>query len=343
MSHPRAARLLLTVAVLVAAGCSGGSSAPGPGLAAAGSSPAVADDPDSIATDQVGSPAAPAAQVEQGLGPDPGSRIGPPTTSAPDGAPPVDPDATPPTPEGTLAGNPGSGEGLDPEGSPTSTAAPTTTASGPPDDAPSTVVGDPTNPIAVPIDLLAGAATTGPARCIRVDLHQVPVPPNPGYRGEELDGQVIGGDDLWAITFYLMLYANCERQVRGLQPFSTYPVAQQLAMQETVLGIDEPHGRFGERVDIAGGLAAEGHGGGPLTGEPIDHDVGEDDDGDGRWSASEIGRRSVSGNQLNGNVGLVDHGDAMIDETYSCIFAAASLGGSADHRVDVIIFYGNRC
>ncbi|MEM7274463.1 MAG: hypothetical protein AAF547_15365 [Actinomycetota bacterium] len=224
---------------------------------------------------------------------------------------------------------------------PATTAAPTTE---PATTSPTSATGtDASNPIAVPGGMLAAVASSGPARCVFVDLQGVPVPPNPGYAGETVDGQTITGDELWATTFYLMLYSNCERQARGLEPFRMYPTEKQLAMQQTVLGISESHGGFGDRADIAGGLAAEGHGGGPRPGEAIEHDTPEDSNGDGVWSPNETGRRAASGNQSNGNSGLVDHGDAMIDPKYTCIFAAASLGQTADHRVDVIIYYGNRC
>ncbi|MEM9130857.1 MAG: hypothetical protein AAGE88_00845 [Actinomycetota bacterium] len=247
------------------------------------------------------------------------SAVGPPTT-APGAADPSSTTTVPP--------------------SSTSTIQTSSTAAPPPAPA---VSGDPSNPIAVPVGLLDGVAAGGAARCIFVDLQSVPVPPNPGYVGETVEGQSISGDELWAVTFYLMLYTNCERQARGLDPFGMYPADKQLAMQQTVLGIAESHGGFGERADIAGGVTAEGHGGGPRPGEPINHDVGEDSDADGLWSPNEIGRRAASGNQMNGNTRLVDHGGAMTAEKYSCVFAAASLGARADHRVDVIIFYGNVC
>ncbi|MEM7337945.1 MAG: hypothetical protein AAF467_04800 [Actinomycetota bacterium] len=247
----------------------------------------------------------------------------------------------------------GDGDGDQTAGSTSSSTSTTTTAEPPASTttAPSTTAtttapvptGDSSNPIAVPVELLGSVASSGAARCKFVDLSSVPVPPNPGYVSETLQSQTLSGDEHWALSFSLMLYANCERQARGIEPFSMYAAGTQAAMQQTVLGISESHGRFGERADIAGGLAAEGHGGGPRPSEPIEHDGGEDDNGDGLWSAREIGRRSVSGNQSNDGAGLVDHGDAMTDSKFTCIFAAASLGQSVDHRVDVIIFYGNRC
>ncbi|MEM9564295.1 MAG: hypothetical protein AAGA93_16855 [Actinomycetota bacterium] len=301
-----AGRPQVLVATVPSAGLGQGSTA---------SSTAAPDQAASSTTTSLTSPASTASSVSQ-----PAATGSTSSTSAPS--------TTPAAPTSTVSTGPVST-------GPVSTGAPSTTSLVPSD--------DPANPIAVPAGLFGGVTTSGPARCIFADLRSVPVPPNPGYVGESVDGQTITGDELWAITFYLMLYSNCERQARGLEPFRMYPADKQLAMQQTVLGISESHGGFGDRADIAGGLAAEGHGGGPRPGEPINHDNGEDTNGDGFWSVDEIGRRSASGNRNNGNAGLVDHGNAMIDPKYTCIFAAASLGPTADHRVDVIIFYGNRC
>ncbi|MCP3990385.1 MAG: hypothetical protein GY724_15010 [Actinomycetia bacterium] len=177
-----------------------------------------------------------------------------------------------------------------------------------------------------------------------MDLHTVPVPQNPGFQGETLGSESVSADELWAISFYTMLYSNCERQARSLEPFKMYSGEKQVAMQQTVLGISQSHGGFGDRADIAGGLAAEGHGGGPLLGMEIaGHDMSEDDDSNGLWSAHEIARRSASGNQQNDGAGLVDHGGAMTGTKYSCVYAAASLGATANGRMDLIIFYGSRC
>ncbi len=135
------------------------------------------------------------------------------------------------------------------------------------------------NLIEVPQDLLGDITDSGPARCKRVDLQSVPVPPNPGYGFETVDSQTICGDELWKMAFYTMLYSNCERQARGLTPFRMYPAEKMVAMQETVKGISEPHEGFGDRTDIAGGGGAEGHGGGPLPGATMgSQDYDEDDD-----------------------------------------------------------------
>ncbi len=361
-------RLVMVGAAILclAAACSGDSTGPGagapPGATVVGSPGAIGPASETAADDPMaapapdGSPTTGAARLASDRQPVLVATV--PDAVDGEGSSSVttesDPSAPSTTADPTTASSTGSSTGQpDATGSTTApaTTAPSSTTSSPPGTATTGSTSttslvpsaDPTNPIAVPAGLFGGVATSGPARCIFADLQSVPVQPNPGYVGESVDGQSITGDELWGITFFLMLYSNCERQARGLEPFRMYPTDKQLAMQQTVLGISESHGGFGDRADIAGGLAAEGHGGGPRPGEPIDRDNGEDTNGDGVWSVDEIGRRSASGNRNNGNAGLVDHGNAMIDPTYTCIFAAASLGPTADHRVDVIIFYGNRC
>ncbi|MEM8924574.1 MAG: hypothetical protein AAGD35_13815 [Actinomycetota bacterium] len=283
--------------------------------------PVAADDPAPVGSAASTPPSSSADVSASNTADADGAEPGPPTTAGPNNdaassatAPPSTSTSTSPSPSDSVA---------------TSAPAP---------------IGDASNPIAVPVGLLDdGMATSGAARCIFADLRSVPVPPNPGYVGESVGGQTISGDELWAVSFYLMLYANCERQARGVAPFTMYDASKQRAMQQTVLGITESHQGFGERADIAGGVTAEGHGGGPRPTEAIEHDGPEDTDGNGWWSVDEVGRRAVSGNRSSGGTGLVDHGDAMTDPEFRCIFAAATLGAEADHRVDVIIFYGNRC
>ncbi len=267
------------------------------------------------------------------------SGLGDSNDSRPDSA------TTRPGPPTTSVGYAGPGTGAEGDTA-TSVSAGTTASTGgtaaPATSTPTTSAGDASNPIAVPVELLSDVTDSGAARCKWVDLHTVPVPPNPGFQGESLDSETVSGDGLWAITFYTMLYANCERQARGLEPFKPYTNEQMVAMQATVLGISEAHGGFGDRSKITGGVTAEGHGGGPLLGlEIASHDSSEDDDGNGLWSAHEIARRSASGNQQNDGAGLVDHGGAMTDPNKSCVYAAASLGATANGRMAIIIFYGS--
>ncbi len=198
------------------------------------------------------------------------------------------------------------------------------------------------NPIAVPMSFVADATNPGDAKCKFVDLHTVEAPPNPGFVGETYGGEVITADQMWEVSFYLMLYANCERQARGLAPLRMYSAEQMLAMQQTVLGISSSHEGFGERGDIAGGATAEQHGGTLLVGI-ISHSPTADDDDDDLWSPHEVARRSASGRQHNDTVGLVDHGGAMVSEKYSCIFGGVSTGVSDNGRMDVVLFYGTRC
>ncbi|MEM9466243.1 MAG: S-layer homology domain-containing protein [Actinomycetota bacterium] len=198
------------------------------------------------------------------------------------------------------------------------------------------------NPIAVPIQFLADATNPGEAKCKFVDLHTVEAPPNPGFVGETFGGEVITPQQNWEVAFYLMLYANCERQARGLAPLRMFTDDQMLAMQQTVLGISSSHEGFGERGDIVGGATAEQHGGTLLVGT-ISHNLTADDDDDDLWSPHEVARRSASGRQHNDTVGLVDHGGAMVSEKYQCIFGAASTGVTDNGRMDVILFYGTRC
>ncbi|MEM7322419.1 MAG: hypothetical protein AAF531_04970 [Actinomycetota bacterium] len=213
-----------------------------------------------------------------------------------------------------------------------------TAAQGPP----STVAGSPDNPISVPAVFLTEATNPGEAKCKFVDLHSVQAPPNPGYVGESIDGESVDGDTMWKVAFYLMLYANCERQVRGLQPLQMYTPEQMVEMQQTVIGISTSHQGFGDRGDIVGGVTAEQHGGTLLVGI-VSHSTTADDDDDDLWSPHEVARRSASGRQHNDTVGLVDHGGAMIAEKFTCIFSAASLGDSANARMAVIMFYGTKC
>ena len=198
------------------------------------------------------------------------------------------------------------------------------------------------NPIAVPVGFLADATNPGDAKCKFVDLHTVEAPENPGYVGETFGTEVISADDMWQVAFYLMLYANCERQVRGLHPLRMYSDEKMVAMQQTVLGISSSHQGFGARGDIAGGATAEQHGGTLLVGI-VSHSPTADDDDDDLWSPHEVARRSASGRQHNDTVGLVDHGGAMVSERYSCIFAAVSTGVADNGRMDVILFYGTSC
>ncbi|MEM8706587.1 MAG: S-layer homology domain-containing protein [Actinomycetota bacterium] len=198
------------------------------------------------------------------------------------------------------------------------------------------------NPIAVPTGFLAGATNPGDAKCKFVDLHTVAPPPNPGFVGETYGGEVISPDQAWETAFYLMLYANCERQARNLAPLRMYTNEQMLAMQQTVLGISSSHEGFGERGDIAGGATAEQHGGTLLVGI-VSHSTTADDDDDDLWSPHEVARRSASGRQHTDTVGLVDHGGAMVSEKYHCIFGAVSTGVTDNGRMDVILFYGTRC
>ncbi len=223
-----------------------------------------------------------------------------------------------------------------------SNTAPSTTTAPITPSAPSITTGDGSNPIAVPVAFLAEATNPGEAKCKFVDLHTVEAPTNPGFVGETLGSEHVDGDTMWEVSFYLMLYANCERQARGLQPLEMYTAEQMVEMQTTVLGINTSHGGFGTRGDIVGGATAEQHGGTLLVGEPS-HSPTADDDDDDLWSPHEVARRSASGRQHNDTVGLPDHGGAMVSEKYKCIFGAVSLGASANARMDVILFYGTAC
>ena len=198
------------------------------------------------------------------------------------------------------------------------------------------------NPIAVPAAFLAGATNPGDAKCKFVDLHTVAAPPNPGFVGETFGSEVITAEQSWQVSFYLMLYANCERQARGLPPLRMFSDEHMVAMQQTVLGISSSHEGFGERGDIVGGATAEQHGGTLLVGI-VSHSETADDDDDDLWSPHEVARRSASGRQHNDTVGLVDHGGAMVSEKYQCIFGAVSTGVTDNARMDVILFYGTRC
>ncbi|MEM7142272.1 MAG: S-layer homology domain-containing protein [Actinomycetota bacterium] len=200
----------------------------------------------------------------------------------------------------------------------------------------------PPNPIAVPAHFIAGATNPGDAKCKFVDLHTVEAPPNPGFVGETYGGEVITAQQSWEVSFYLMLYANCERQARGLTPLRMFAADDMVAMQQTVLGISTSHGGFGERGDIVGGATAEQHGGTLLVGI-VSHSTTADDDDDDLWSPHEVARRSASGRQHNDTVGLVDHGGAMVSEKYKCIFGAVSTGVTDNARMDVILFYGTNC
>ncbi|MEM9747084.1 MAG: hypothetical protein AAF945_10360 [Actinomycetota bacterium] len=200
----------------------------------------------------------------------------------------------------------------------------------------------PSNPIEVPTQFLGDANNPGDAKCKFVDLHTVAPPPNPGFVGEALGDESVDGQTMWEVAFYLMLYANCERQARGIAPLEMWSGDLMVELQSTVLGISQSHGGFGERSDMVGGATAEQHGGTLLVGI-VSHSPTADDDDDDLWSPHEVARRSASGRQHNDTVGLVDHGGAMIDPNKRCIFGAASLGPTADARMDVILFYGSTC
>ena len=273
-------------------------------------------------------------------------------TSTPEPTPTAVPTATPtptpvptatPLPTATPSPTPTPLPTATPTPLPTATPSPVPTATPTPTPTPPTpTAGSADNPISVPVEFLADANDPSDAKCKFVDLHTVSAPPNPGFVGETLEHESIDGETMWQVAFYLMLYANCERQVRGLEPLRMYTAEQMVAMQQTVIGIEKSHGGFGERGDIAGGATAEQHGGTLLVLE-LSHHATADDDGDGLWSPHEVARRSASGRQHNNTVGLVDHGGAMVSEKYKCIFGAATLGTSANARMDVILFYGTRC
>ena len=133
------------------------------------------------------------------------------------------------------------------------------------------------NPIAVSPDLMGDAlASTGDVLadiqlCKDVNLSSVAVPPNPGFRDETSGAESITGDELWAISFYTMLYSNCERQARGTYDFIMFTDELMLGLQETIYGVDSSHGRFEERAQLSPG-AAEGHGGGRRIGTEIRED-----------------------------------------------------------------------
>ncbi|MEM8618083.1 MAG: hypothetical protein AAGF73_00035 [Actinomycetota bacterium] len=197
------------------------------------------------------------------------------------------------------------------------------------------------NPIEVPQEFLAEATNPGDAKCKFVDLHTVPAPPNPGFVGESLGGEHVDGQMMWEVGFYLMLYANCERQARGIEPLRMWSAEQMVAMQATYLG-QSGHSGYGERGDIVGGGTAEQAGGTLLVGS-ISHSPTADDDDDDLWSPHEVARRSASGRQHNDTVGLVDHGGAMIDPGRRCIFGTATIGPIANGFMNVVLFYGNTC
>ncbi|MEO1057288.1 MAG: hypothetical protein AAFY28_10285 [Actinomycetota bacterium] len=207
---------------------------------------------------------------------------------------------------------------------------------------PAVRMGHRNNPIAVPYEFLADATNPGEAKCKFVDLHTVQPSPNPGFVGERLDDEHVDGQTMWEVAYYLMLYANCERQARGIEPLRMWSDQQMVDLQATVLGIETSHGGFGDRGDIVGGGTAEQHGGTLLVGI-VSHHATADDDEDGFWSPHEVARRTASGRQHNNNAGLVDHGGAMVDPKKQCIFGAASLGATANARMDVILFYGTTC
>ena len=60
------------------------------------------------------------------------------------------------------------------------------------------------------------------AVCLYLDLTSVEAPANPGFVDESVDGEFLSGDDIWTAAFYSMVYANCERQARGVKPFRMY-------------------------------------------------------------------------------------------------------------------------
>jgi|GEM_PF-6439581 len=194
------------------------------------------------------------------------------------------------------------------------------------------------NPIEVPAELVPVVADpgTGPV-CSDVDLSSVPPGPNPGYQDETLDDEVLSGEDIWETSFYMMLFANCERQARGLDPFFMYSPEKMLEMQLTYI-LQGGHDNFGERADIAGGGAAEGAGGAPFIGATMGAmglNGGEDNNDNGLWDPHEAGRRP--------GTGLVDHGNAMVDPDNHCVWASVTIGPTADNYMNAVVFYGTKC
>ena len=124
------------------------------------------------------------------------------------------------------------------------------------------------NPIQVPSDLVPSAPGANQHSseifCRYLDLSSVVPPPNPGYKTESFGpNTVLSGDDIWITSFYMMLYANCERQARGLSLFSMWSNDIMLELQPTYVH-KSGHAGFGERTVIIKTAAAEGAGGGPV-------------------------------------------------------------------------------
>ncbi|KAL3908473.1 MAG: hypothetical protein SGILL_008465, partial [Bacillariaceae sp.] len=175
------------------------------------------------------------------------------------------------------------------------------------------------NPIAVPDHLLPNVnpADVSPEDriCERVDFSSMTPPPNPGFRSDT-EFVYVSSDDLWKKSYYMMVYASCERQVRGIDPFTMFTGEQMVLMQENYqykAGHDDADDRFA----IAGGEPAEGAGGGPLIGAWNGDWAIFDTNDDGLWDAMESGRRDASF--------LLDHGTSMIDPKMTRVFATTTV------------------
>lgn len=169
--------------------------------------------------------------------------------------------------------------------------------------------------------------------CEDVNLGSVEVPPNPGYPNESNGAESLSGNDMWATTFYMMLYANCERQARNIAPFRLWSFDIMLQLQPTY-ALRSGHEGFGARAKITRGVVAEGSGGAPLVGS---ENKSEDDFfPNGVWDPIESARRTFTG--------LVFHGGAMRDPQKTCVWAGATVGPNPqDNRMATTFFYGSTC
>ena len=197
------------------------------------------------------------------------------------------------------------------------------------------------NPIEVPASLLPAVMGATPASselyCRYWDLTSIKPPQNPGIPDEAIGDMVLSGDDIWETSFYMMLYSNCERQVRGLEPFAMWSNDIMVRLQPTYV-FESGHKKFGERAGIVRGVVAEGAGGAQRVGAPIPSRRiarGEDTIPDMIWNPLESARVAVAG--------LVNHGDAMRDAMYTCVWATVTLGPEANDWMSAILLYGRSC